>query len=102
MSTPTDRREPLVGRPWVQVVALVTLMGLFVLVLMGWLDYQSHPPIPERVLTTSGRTVLTGADIRAGQEVFLRNGRAICAALDVGDHQDAIVCSYAARYASSY
>ncbi|MGZ5383290.1 MAG: hypothetical protein ACXWH0_04775 [Acidimicrobiia bacterium] len=27
---------------------------------------------------------------------------AICAALDVGDHQDAIVCSYAAKYASSY
>jgi len=74
MSTPTDRRELLVGRPWVQVVALVTLGGLFVLVLMGWLAYQSHPPIPQRVVAASGRTEFTGSDIRAGQDVFLRSG----------------------------
>jgi nitric oxide reductase subunit B len=77
MSTPTvrpSRREPLVGKSWVQAAALVALAGLFVLVLMGWMAYQSHPPIPQRVVTTSGRTVFTRADIRAGQDVFLRNG----------------------------
>jgi nitric oxide reductase subunit B len=58
----------------VQVAALVAIVGLFVLVLMGWMSYQSHPPIPQRVVTTSGRTVFTRGDIRAGQDVFLRNG----------------------------
>jgi nitric oxide reductase subunit B len=68
------RREALVGKAWVQAGALVALGGIFVLVLMGWMAYQSHPPIPSQVVTTSGRTVFTSADIRAGQDVFLRNG----------------------------
>ncbi len=77
MSTPTvrqSRRASLVGKSWVQVAALVAIVGLFVLVLMGWMSYQSHPPFPQRVVATSGRTVFTRADIRAGQDVFLRNG----------------------------
>jgi nitric oxide reductase subunit B len=75
--TPTDRlrrREAQVGKSWVQAAAFVALGGLFVMVLMGWMAYQSRPPIPHRVVTTSGRTVFAGADIRAGQDVFLRNG----------------------------
>jgi nitric oxide reductase subunit B len=69
-----DRRGSLVGKSWVQAAALVALTGLFVLVLMGWLAYQSHPPIPQRVGTDSGRTLYTGDDIRAGQDAFLRYG----------------------------
>lgn len=68
------RRESLVGRSWVQAAALVALSGLFVMVLMGWMAYQSHPPIPQRVETAAGETVFTGDDIRAGQDVFLSNG----------------------------
>jgi len=68
------RRESLVARSWVQAAALVALGGLFVMVLMGWMAYQSHPPIPLRVETATGDTVFTGDDIRAGQDVFLRNG----------------------------
>jgi nitric oxide reductase subunit B len=41
---------------------------------MGFLTYQSRPPTPQRVVSASGQTVFTGADIRAGQDVFLRNG----------------------------
>jgi nitric oxide reductase subunit B len=52
----------------------VALSGLFVLVLMGWMAYQSHPPVPQRVVTDSGRTLYTGDDTRAGQDVFLRYG----------------------------
>lgn len=57
-----------------QAGALVALAGFFGLVLMGWMTYQSSPPIPKKVVSGSGRTVFTGSDIHAGQDVFLRNG----------------------------
>ncbi len=68
------RRRLVVSRAWVQAAALVALSGVFVLVLMGWRTYQSNPPIPDQVVSQSGRVVFTGADVRAGQDVFLRNG----------------------------
>ena len=71
---PAARRPPVVSKGWVQLAALVSLSGFFVLVLMGFLTYQSSPPTPQRVVSASGQTVFTGADIRAGQDVFLRNG----------------------------
>jgi nitric oxide reductase subunit B len=71
---PASRRSALVSSGWVQAAALVALSGLFVLVLMGWRTYQSGPPIPRMVVTESGETVFTGAEVRAGQDVFLRNG----------------------------
>jgi hypothetical protein len=71
---PAVRRPPVVSKGWVQLAALVSLSGFFVLVLMGFLTYQSSPPTPQRVVSASGQTVFTGADIRAGQDVFLRNG----------------------------
>jgi nitric oxide reductase subunit B len=36
--------------------------------------YRDAPPIPEKIVSATGETVLTGADIRAGQEVFLKYG----------------------------
>jgi nitric oxide reductase subunit B len=69
-----QRRALVVSKGWVQAGALVALAGFFGLVLMGWLTYQSSPPIPKEVVSASGRTVFTAADIRAGQDVFLRNG----------------------------
>jgi nitric oxide reductase subunit B len=74
-STVTATRRPSsLSKGWVQVAALVALSGLFGLVLMGWMTYQSSPPTPKQVVSTAGRTVFTGTDIRAGQDVFLRNG----------------------------
>ncbi|WP_206061790.1 nitric-oxide reductase large subunit [Nonomuraea basaltis] len=73
-STAPPRRARLLGRGWVQASALVTLLGFFVLVLMGFMTYQSSPPIPERVLTPSEQTVYTRADVQGGQDVFLRYG----------------------------
>jgi nitric oxide reductase subunit B len=64
----------LLSKAWIQLSALVALTGLFGLVLMGWLTYRSDPPIPQTVVTATGRVVFTGADIHAGQDVFLRNG----------------------------
>jgi len=77
LSSPTvrpARRGLLIGRGWVQAAGLVALAGFFVLVLVGWLTYQSRPPIPDRVISASGQPVFSGEDIRAGQDVFLRYG----------------------------
>jgi nitric oxide reductase subunit B len=68
------RRGMLLSRGWIQLSALVALAGLFGLILMGWLTYRSDPPIPRTVATSTGRVVFTGADIHAGQDVFLKNG----------------------------
>ncbi len=64
----------VLSKGWIQLSALVALTGLFGLVLMGWLTYRSDPPIPQRVISTTGAVVFTGADIHAGQDVFLKNG----------------------------
>ncbi|HEX2740161.1 MAG TPA: hypothetical protein VHM69_06915, partial [Rubrobacter sp.] len=70
----SGRRELLVSRGWVQAVAIVVLFGFFVLGLLAYRTYSGQPPIPERVVDPSGEVVFTGADITAGQGVFLRNG----------------------------
>ena len=69
-----ERRALIISRTWVQAGALVAVSGFFVLILMGFITYQSAPPIPQRVVSSSDETVFTGADIHAGQDVFLRNG----------------------------
>jgi nitric oxide reductase subunit B len=74
MSLPEERSPLLVSRGWVQAVALVLLFGFFVLGLMAYRTYQAEPPVPARVVDPAGHDVFTGADVRAGQKVFLRNG----------------------------
>lgn len=68
------RRELLVSKGWVQAVALVVLFGFFVMGLLAYRTYAGQPPIPERVVDPHGRTVYTGKDVTAGQQVFLKNG----------------------------
>ena len=36
--------------------------------------YQAAPPITDRVVSASGTPLYTGNDVRAGQDVFLKNG----------------------------
>src|ERR671912_2227797 len=74
MAAGTGRRELLVSKVWVQVVALVVLFGFFVLGLLAYRAYSGQPPIPERVVDPGGRVVFTGEDVTAGQGVFLKNG----------------------------
>jgi nitric oxide reductase subunit B len=74
MSLPPERRPLLVSRGWIQAVALVLLLGFFVLGLMAYRTYQAEPPIPARVVDADGSKVFTSADVRAGQKLFLRNG----------------------------
>jgi nitric oxide reductase subunit B len=61
--------------PWWRRSAIVTIVLCFCV--LGWLaklTYSGAPPIPERVIGPDGAVLFTGADIAAGQQVFLRYG----------------------------
>ena len=49
---------------------IVIAGSLAVLGYFGWQIYQSEPPVPNRVVTTSGKVVFTGDEIRDGQNVW--------------------------------
>jgi nitric oxide reductase subunit B len=53
----------------VVVVASFAVLGYF-----GVEIYQQAPPVPERVVTTDGRVLFTGQDIRDGQNVWQSMG----------------------------
>jgi nitric oxide reductase subunit B len=69
-----SRREFLISTTWIQAVALVVLVGFFVLGLLAYRTYMAHPPVPVRVVDAHGHTLFTGNDITRGQKVFLNNG----------------------------
>jgi nitric oxide reductase subunit B len=54
--------------------ALVVLVSFAVLGWVGVRIYQAAPPVPEQVVTTDGRVVITGHDIRTGQNVWQSMG----------------------------
>jgi nitric oxide reductase subunit B len=68
------RRELLVSKGWLQAVAIVVLLGFFVLGLLAYRTYKADPPIPTRVVDPSGKVLFTGSEIKTGQKVFLRKG----------------------------
>jgi nitric oxide reductase subunit B len=68
------RRQLLVSKAWVQGAVLVTLCGFFILGLLAYRTYTASPPVPTRVVDPQGRVIFTGADVTAGQQVFLHNG----------------------------
>ena len=70
----SERREFLIAKGWLQAVVLVVLLGFFVLGLLAYRTYMAQPPIPARVVDEGGTVLFTGADISAGQQVFLHNG----------------------------
>ncbi len=59
---------------WRQAVILVMIFGFSLLTLVTVKTYQGAPPIPARVVDSAGQVVLTGDDIKGGQEVFFKYG----------------------------
>jgi len=64
----------MVGKGWVQAVALVVIFGFFVMGILAYRTYTASMPQPARVVTADGAELFTGADITAGQEIFLARG----------------------------
>lgn len=62
------------SRGWPLAVILTIIFGFGVLGLLMVKTYDNAPPIPDRVVDTAGTVIFTGADIRGGQEVFLKYG----------------------------
>jgi nitric oxide reductase subunit B len=66
--------ESLIGRGWVQGVALVLIFGFLVMGILAYRTYTASMPMPDKVVTESGETLFTGAQITRGQEIFQARG----------------------------
>ncbi len=67
-----DDRE--LSRGWPYGVLFVMAAGFAVLIWIATKTYQIGPPIPEKIVDAGGNTLFTGADVTAGQQVFLKHG----------------------------
>jgi nitric oxide reductase subunit B len=68
------RREGLLSPWWRHAAILVMVAGFSVLSYLTVLTYENAPPIPAAITDRAGAVVLTGDDIRKGQDVFLKHG----------------------------
>lgn len=74
-STAADQSaQRLIGKGWIQGVALVMIFGFFVMGILAYRTYAASMPMPDKVVTQSGRVVFTGADIVRGQELYQARG----------------------------
>jgi len=70
-----DRDSNASLSPWWRRISLLTMMlGFSVLILLTFKAYHEAPPIPDKVMGANGTVLYTGADIRDGQQVFLKYG----------------------------
>jgi nitric oxide reductase subunit B len=58
---------------WI-TLAFVFVASFAILLYYGGEIYQEKPPIPDRVITDSGKVVVTGQDIQEGQNIWQRMG----------------------------
>ncbi|EUA73299.1 hypothetical protein I553_9455 [Mycobacterium xenopi 4042] len=66
--------ERLIGKGWVQGVALVLIFGFLVLGILAYRAYTASMPLPDKVVSESGRLLFTGNDITRGQELYQARG----------------------------
>ena len=57
-TSPSDRRKLMVGKGWVQAVALVMIFGFFVMGILAYRTYTASMPQPEKVVTANGAGAL--------------------------------------------
>ena len=70
----SPKRTLLISNGWIQAIVIVILCGFLILGMLAYRTYTDEPPIPSQVVDSNGQVLFTGADVIAGQEVFLRNG----------------------------
>ncbi|KAI9134636.1 nitric-oxide reductase large subunit [Acaryochloris sp. CCMEE 5410] len=72
VATNLRSRRPSMGLPaWLALICIVTFT---VLLTAGAAIYKNAPPIPARIVSPQQETILTQADIQAGQETYLARG----------------------------
>ncbi len=67
-------KESPIGKGWVQGVALVMVVGFFVMGILAYRTYTASMPMPDQVVSESGDVLFTGQDITHGQELFQARG----------------------------
>ncbi|KAA8964649.1 cbb3-type cytochrome c oxidase subunit I [Mycobacterium sp.] len=66
--------ESLIGKGWVQGVALVMIFGFLVLGILVYRTYTASMPLPDKVVSESGQLLFTKNDIIDGQELYQARG----------------------------
>lgn len=66
--------QPLVSKGWIQGVALVMIFGFLVMGILAYRTCSASMPMPDKVVSESGRLLFTGADITRGQELYQARG----------------------------
>jgi nitric oxide reductase subunit B len=74
MALKLDNSGDALSPRWKFGVILTLIIGFGVLIWIAFRAYEDAPPIPQKILSPSGQTLITGEDIIAGQQVFLRYG----------------------------
>lgn len=69
-----EKRPRMIASGWIQAAGVVLLIGFFIMGVLTYYTYNDEPPIPEAVKDSSGHVLFTGADVMAGQGIFLTNG----------------------------
>ena len=64
----------MIGKGWVQGVALVLIVGFFVMGILVYRTYTASMPMPDKVVTEAGEVLFTAADITRGQELYQARG----------------------------
>ena len=73
-ATATQKRPLLIANGWIQAAGIVLIIGFLIMGILAYYTYNDEPPIPTVVRDSHGAVLFTGADIIAGQKVFLGNG----------------------------
>jgi nitric oxide reductase subunit B len=68
------RPRMLVGRGWVQGIALVMIFGFAVMGILAARTYQDSIPMPDKIVAEDGTTIATSEQITHGQELFQARG----------------------------
>ena len=66
--------QPMIGKGWVQGVALVLILGFFVMGILVYRTYTASMPMPDKVVTATGQVLFTADDITRGQELYQARG----------------------------
>jgi nitric oxide reductase subunit B len=69
-----EQSKERISPRWKHATIIVLVVGLAVLAWQATRSYQDAPPIPDKVMSSSGQVLFTGDDILAGQSVFLKYG----------------------------
>ena len=69
-----EQRSEEVSPWWRRAVIFIVLVCFGIQVWIAILAYREAPPVPDKVVNEAGKTLFTGDDILAGQQVFLKYG----------------------------